>query len=155
VRSTQAAWGAGVTDGAAVAIAVGGARAHVVARRERLVSLRRGSVHARASRSRLAPISDDIRRSSMNKHELVEQVAGRASLSRGQAPGAVEAALAAIESELGRRRRRHHGLRALFGRRARRPPGQKPVHRRAGRRPGRPRPRFAAGSQLKRAVAAS
>ena len=36
----------------------------------------------------------------MNKSELVEQVAGRAGLSHGQAAGAIEATLAAIEAEL-------------------------------------------------------
>src|SRR4051812_42452261 len=36
----------------------------------------------------------------MNKSALVEQVADRAGLSRGQAAGAVDAALAAIEAEL-------------------------------------------------------
>jgi DNA-binding protein HU-beta len=89
----------------------------------------------------------------MNKHELVEQVAGRAGLSRGQA---AEAALAAIEFALAA-----GGDVAITGvgrfsvaeraaRQARNPRTGEPVDVPAGRAP-----RFAAGSQLKRAVAAS
>jgi len=87
----------------------------------------------------------------MNKNELVEQVAGRAGLSRGQAAGAVEAALAAIEAELAA-----DGDVAITGfgrfsvteraaRQARNPRTGEPIDVPAG-----PAPRFAAGSQLKR-----
>ena len=92
----------------------------------------------------------------MNKSELVEQVAGRAGLSHGQAAGAVEATLAAIEAELatggevaitgfGR-----FSVAACSARQARNPRTGEPIEIPAGRAP-----RFSAGSQLKRAVAAA
>ena len=92
----------------------------------------------------------------MNKSELVEQVAGRAGLSHGQAAGAVEATLAAIEAELatggevaitgfGR-----FSVAARGARQARNPRTGEPIEIPAGRAP-----RFSAGSQLKRAVAAA
>jgi len=92
----------------------------------------------------------------MNKSELVEQVAGRAGLSHGQAAGAVEATLAAIESELatggevaitgfGR-----FSVAARGARQARNPRTGEPIEIPAGRAP-----RFSAGSQLNRAVAAA
>ena len=91
----------------------------------------------------------------MNKSELVQQVAGRAGLSSGQAAGAVEAAVAAIEAELAA-----GGEVAISGfgrfsvaeraaRHARNPRTGVPIDVPAGRAP-----RFSAGSQLKRAVAA-
>jgi len=89
----------------------------------------------------------------MNKRELVQQVAGRAGLSSGQAGGAVEAALAAIESELAA-----GGEVAITGfgrfsvaeraaRQARNPRTGEPIEVPSGRAP-----RFSPGSQLKRAV---
>jgi DNA-binding protein HU-beta len=92
----------------------------------------------------------------MNKRELVQQVAGRAGLSSGQAAGAVEAALAAIESELAA-----GGEVAITGfgrfsvaeraaRQARNPRTGEPIEVPSGRAP-----RFSPGSQLKRAVAAA
>ena len=90
----------------------------------------------------------------MNESELVEQVADRAGSSRDQAAGAVEAALAAIESELavggevsitgfGR-----FSIAQRAARQARNPRTGEPIDVPAGRAP-----RFAPGSQLKRAVA--
>ena len=92
----------------------------------------------------------------MNKRELVQQVAGRADLSSGQAAGAVEAALAAIESELAA-----GGEVAITGfgrfsvaeraaRQARNPRTGEPIEVPPGRAP-----RFSPGNQLKRAVAAA
>ena len=83
----------------------------------------------------------------MNKSELVEQVAGRAGLSHGQAAGAVEATLAAIEVELatggevaitgfGR-----FSVAARSPRQARNPRTGEPIEIPAGRAP-----RFSAGS---------
>ena len=91
----------------------------------------------------------------MNKSQLVEQVAGRADLSQAQAAGAIEATMAAIEAELaaggevaitgfGR-----FSVAARSARQARNPRTGEPIEIPAGRAP-----RFSAGSQLKRAVAA-
>ena len=90
----------------------------------------------------------------MNKSELVEQVADRAGLARGQAAGAVDAALAAIEAELagggevtitgfGR-----FSVTERAARQARNPRTGEPIDVPAGRAP-----RFSPGTQLKRAVA--
>ena len=90
----------------------------------------------------------------MNERELVEQVADRAGLSRDQAAGAVEAALAAIESELavggevsitgfGR-----FSIAQRAARQVRNPRTGEPIDVPAGRAR-----RFAPGSQLKSAVA--
>jgi DNA-binding protein HU-beta len=90
----------------------------------------------------------------MNKSQLVERVADRAGLSHGQAAGAVEAALAAIEAELASG---HDVTITGFGRfsiaqraarQARNPRTGEPIEVPAGRAP-----RFSPGSQLKRAVA--
>jgi DNA-binding protein HU-beta len=90
----------------------------------------------------------------MNKSELVEQVADRAGLARGQAAGAVDAALAAIEAELagggevmitgfGR-----FSVTERAARQARNPRTGEPIDVPAGRAP-----RFSPGTRLKRAVA--
>jgi len=90
----------------------------------------------------------------MNKSELVEQVADRAGLPRGQAAGAVDAALAAIEAELagggevmitgfGR-----FSVTERAARQARNPRTGESIDVPAGRAP-----RFSPGTQLKRAVA--
>jgi DNA-binding protein HU-beta len=89
----------------------------------------------------------------MNKRELVQQVAGRAGLSSGQAAGAVDAALVAIEVELAA-----GGEVAITGfgrfsvaeraaRQARNPRTGEPIEVPSGRAP-----RFSPGRQLKRAV---
>ncbi|MGE5636855.1 MAG: HU family DNA-binding protein [Nocardioidaceae bacterium] len=90
----------------------------------------------------------------MNKKELVEQVADRAGLGRGDAAGAVEAALEAIERELAA-----GGEVSITGfgrfsvsergpRQARNPQTGEPIQVPAGRAP-----RFSAGAKLKQAVA--
>ena len=90
----------------------------------------------------------------MKKSELVEQVADRAGLARGQAAVAVDAALAAIEAELadggevtitgfGR-----FSVTERAARQARNPRTGEPIDVPAGRAP-----RFSPGTQLKRAVA--
>jgi DNA-binding protein HU-beta len=90
----------------------------------------------------------------MNKSELVEQVADRAALSRGQAAGAVDAALAAIEAELAGGRDvtitgfGRFSVSERAARQARNPRTGEPIDVPAGRAA-----RFSPGSQLKRAVA--
>jgi DNA-binding protein HU-beta len=90
----------------------------------------------------------------MKKSELVEQVADRAGLARGQAAVAVDAALAAIEAELagggevtitgfGR-----FSVTERAARQARNPRTGEPIDVPAGRAP-----RFSPGTQLKRAIA--
>jgi DNA-binding protein HU-beta len=90
----------------------------------------------------------------VNKNELVDQVADRAGLGRGDAAGALEAALAAIESELAA-----GGEVTITGfgkfsvsergaRQARNPRTGEPIQVPAGRAP-----RFSAGAKLKQAVA--
>jgi DNA-binding protein HU-beta len=90
----------------------------------------------------------------VNKSGLVEHVADRAGLGRGDAAGAVEAALEAIERELAA-----GGEVSITGfgkfsvaergpRRARNPQTGEPIELPAGRAP-----RFAAGARLKQAVA--
>ena len=90
----------------------------------------------------------------MNKNELVDQVAERAALARGDAAGAIEAALAAIEQELAA-----GGEVAITGfgkfsvsergaRQGRHPQTGEPIDLPAGRAP-----RFSPGAKLKQAVA--
>jgi nucleoid DNA-binding protein len=89
----------------------------------------------------------------VNKNELVDQVAERAGLRRGDAAGAVEAALAAIEQELAA-----GGEVSITGfgkfsvtqrgpRQARNPRTGEAIDVPAGRAP-----RFSAGAKLKHAV---
>ena len=90
----------------------------------------------------------------MNKNELVDQVAEGARPARGDAAGAIEAALAAIERELAA-----GGEVAITGfgkfsvsdrgaRHGRHPQTGEPIDVPAGRAP-----RFSAGAKLKQAVA--
>ena len=90
----------------------------------------------------------------MNKSELVDRVADGAGLGRGDAAGAVEAALGAIERELAA-----GGEVSITGfgrfsvaergpRRARNPRTGAPIEVPAGRAP-----RFSAGAKLKQAIA--
>jgi DNA-binding protein HU-beta len=90
----------------------------------------------------------------VNRNELVDQVADRAGLARGDAAGALGAALAAIESELAA-----GGEVTITGfgkfsvsergaRQARNPRTGEPIDVPAGRAP-----RFSAGAKLKQAVA--
>ena len=85
----------------------------------------------------------------MNKSELVEQVAGRAGLSHGQAAGAIDAELA-TGGEVAITGFGRFSVAARGARQARNPRTGEPIEIPAGRAP-----RFSAGSQLKRAVAAA
>jgi DNA-binding protein HU-beta len=87
----------------------------------------------------------------VNKGELVEQVADRAGLGRGDAAGAVEAALEAIERELAAVSITGFGKFSVAERgprQARNPQTGAQIEVPAGRAP-----RFSASAKLKQAVA--